>query len=268
MFMQTPLGFKLGCNPRTFDPAIPHLSAILGGKAPPPPPSSVDYLTGMPQAPNKFGMMLNNTLGDCTCAAFYHARQVWTFNSTGATQTAPDDDVELLYEKACGYKPSQGGEGPGGNEQHVLTYIHKTGAPIGPDGPPVDKILAFVEVDPRNLDDVKRTIFNSGIAYIGFNVPQNIMTDPPQKIWTVAPGDPQIVGGHAVALPGYDVDGAIVISWGALYKMTWQFFSTYVDEVYDITDASWSRSKFASDRKLSLPGGLSEAELVNQMRHL
>jgi hypothetical protein len=213
-------------------------------------------------------MMLNNTLGDCTCAAFYHARQVWTFNSTGATQTAPDDDVELLYEKACGYKPSQGGEGPGGNEQHVLTYIHKTGAPIGPDGPPVDKILAFVEVDPRNLDDVKRTIFNSGIAYIGFNVPQNIMTDPPQKIWTVAPGNPQIVGGHAVALPGYDADGAIVISWGALYKMTWQFFGRYVDEVYDITDASWSRSTFASDRKLSLPGGLSEAELVNQMRHL
>lgn len=262
--------FKLGRNPRTYDPAVPHLSAILAGKVPPPPPASVDYTTGMPQAPNNFGMMLNDTLGDCTCAAFYHARQVWTFHSTGTTQTAPDDDVELLYEDACGYKPSQGGEGPGGNEQHVLTYIHKTGAPIGPDGPPVDKLLAFVEVDPRNLDDVKRTIFNSGIAYIGFNVPANIMPpgEPPPQTWTVAPGNPQIVGGHAVALPGYDDQGAIVISWGQIYKMTWEFFSTYVDEVYDITDASWARSKFASDRKLRLPGGLSEADLVNQMRYL
>jgi hypothetical protein len=266
--MQTSPGFKLGRNPRTFDPAIPHLSAILGGKTPPPPPASVDYATGMPQAPNKFGMMLNNTLGDCTCAAFYHARQVWTFHSTGATQTAADDDVKLLYEKACGYKPSQSGEGPGGNEQHVLTYIHKTGAPIGADGPPVDKILAFVEIDPRNLDDVKRKIFNSGLVYIGFNVPANIMPpgEPPPKTWTVAAGNPQIVGGHAVALPGYDAEGAIVISWGALYKMTWEFFTKYVDEVYDITDASWSRSKFAADRKLRLPGGLSEADIVNQMR--
>ena len=118
--------------------------------------------------------MLNDTLGDCTCAAFYHARQVWTYHSTGSTQTAPDADVKLLYEKACGYKPSQGGEGPGGNEQHVLTYIQKTGAPIGPDGPPVDKILAFVEVDPRILDDVKRRIYNSGLVYIGFNVPADI----------------------------------------------------------------------------------------------
>ena len=69
-------------------------------------------------------------------------------------------------------------------------------------------------------------------------------------------------------LPGYDADGAIVISWGSLYKMTWEFFSTYVDEVYDITDASWARSKFAADRKLKLSGGLSEADLVNQMRDL
>jgi hypothetical protein len=268
--MQTSIGFKLGRNPRTFDPAIPHLSALLEGKTPPPPPASVDYTTDMPQAPDKFGMMLNNTLGDCTCAAFYHARQVWTFHSAGATQTAPDTDVELLYEDACGYKPSQGGEGPGGNEQHVLTYIHKTGAPIGPNGPPVDKILAFVEVDPRILDDVKRRIFNSGLVYIGFNVPANIMPSdgPPPKTWTVAPGNQQIVGGHAVVLPGYDADGAIVISWGALYKMTWEFFSKYVDEVYDITDAGWSRSKFASDRKLRLPAGLSEADLVNQMRYL
>ncbi|MGA2760708.1 MAG: hypothetical protein ABSF08_10365 [Candidatus Cybelea sp.] len=263
-------GFKLGRNPRTFDPGIPHLSAILAGKTLPPPPASADYASSMPQAPNNFGMMLNDTLGDCTCAAFYHARQVWTYHSTGTTQTAPDADVKLLYEKACGYKPSQGGEGPGGNEQHVLKYIQKTGAPIGPDGPPVDKILAFVEIDPRVLDDVKRRIFNSGLVYIGFNVPANIMppNQPPPQTWTVAPGNPAIVGGHAVVLPGYDADGAIVISWGSLYKMTWEFFGTYVDEVYDITDASWSRSKFAADRNLRLPGGLSEADLVNQMRYL
>ena len=82
----------------------------------------------------------------------------------------------------------------------------------------------------------------------------------------MAPGNPQIVGGHAVVLPGYDADGAIVISWGQLYKMTWQFFSTYVDEVYNISDAAWATSAFAKTRNLRLPAGLTEAELANQMR--
>jgi len=262
--------FRLGRLPRTYDPRVPHLSAILGGKKPAAPPPSVNYVKDMPQAPKRFGMMLNDKLGDCTCAAFYHARQVWTFHSSGRTQTAPNADVELLYEEACGYNPKKGGEGPGGNEQHVLTYIHKKGAPIGKDGAPVDKILGFVEVDPRVIDDVKRTIYNAGVAYIGFNVPANIMPSDgvPPQVWTVAPGRQKIVGGHAVVLAGYDAKGAILISWGQLYKMTWQFFTTYVDEVYSISDAAWSRSAFAKKKKLMLPGGLSEAELRDQMRFL
>jgi hypothetical protein len=250
---------KLGRNPRTFDPRVPHLSALLAGQSPPPPPPSVDYTQGMPA---DFGIMLNNTLGDCTCAAYYHARQVWTFHS-GKEVTEPDSDVEALYEQACGYKPTQPGEGPGGNEQHVLTFLHKTGAPIGPSGQQRDKIAAFVEIDPRNTDDVKRTIVELGLVYIGLNVPQNILPtdgDPP-AIWTVAPDKPKIVGGHAVVLPGYDPSGAIVISWGQKYTMTWEFFATYVDEVYGITDAAWTQN----GGKLA---GLTAAQLTQQMQYL
>jgi hypothetical protein len=260
--------FKLGRNPRTFDPNIPHLSTIPGAKKLPPPPASVNYTTGMPEAPNKFGTMLNDRLGDCTCAAFYHARQVWTFHSTGKTETAPNADVVLLYEKACGYK-RDGSEGPGGVEQKVLTYIFRHGAPIGNAGPPVDKILGFVEVPHTNIDDVKRTIHNCGVAYIGLNLPKNILPPgaQPPKTWTVVPGAGN-AGGHAVVLPGYDEEGAIVISWGATYKMTWDFFRTYVDEVYAITDAAWSKSAFARKHGLILPGGLSESALVQHMQAL
>src|ERR1700677_1791770 len=257
--------YKLGRNPRTFDPAIPHLSAILAGKSPPPPPPQVDYTTGMPQAPNNFGMMLNDTLGDCTCAAFYHARQVWTFHSTGATQTAPDGDVELLYEDACGYNPSQGGEGPGGNEQHVLTYIHKTGAPVGPNGQQRHKITAFAEVDVKNIDNVKRTIYDHGVAYIGFNKPQYIMPPnaPPLAVWDVEPkADNTIVGGHAVVLAGYNASGARVISWGGYYTMTWAFFAQFVDEAYAIADPDWISAKKTT------PGGLTLQQLEQAMQAL
>src|SRR5271163_2129655 len=185
---------KLGRLHRTYNPTIPHLSALVAGQTLPPPPASVDYTKGMPA---NLGMMLNDTLGDCTCAAVYHAFQVWTFNATKgkSMDTEPDSDVEKLYELACGYKPSAGGEGPGGNEQHVLKYLLNKGAPTGPTGQTTHKIDAFVEVDPRNTDDVKRTINDCGLAYIGFNVPQNIVPQgsPPPAVWQVAPGDPQIV---------------------------------------------------------------------------
>ena len=200
---------KLGRLPRSFDPRIPHFSALTAGQTLPPPPPAANYTTNMPA---QLGMMMNDTLGDCTCAAFYHAIQVWTFNATKGAKmlTEPDKDVEKLYEVACGYKPSAGGEGPGGNEQHVLKYILQKGAPFGPTGKTVHKIAAFVEVDPRNTDDVKRTINDCGVAYIGFNVPQYIVptNGQPPAVWDVQTANAKIVGGHAVVLAGYDANGA------------------------------------------------------------
>ena len=240
--------FALGRLPRTFDPGIPHLSALLGAKALlPPPPPSVDYTKDMPA---NLGVMLNDALGDCTCAAYYHARQVWTFHS-GKIVTEPDRDVEDLYIRACGYDPRKGGEGPGGIEQKVLAFLLKKGAATGPRGTLRHRISAFVEVDPRNHDDVKRTIVDCGVAYIGFNVPANIMpaNAPPPSTWSVHPGA-KIVGGHAVVLAGYDAHGARVISWGQYYTMTWDFFAAYVDEAYAIADTAW----FSRKTKKSLCG--------------
>ncbi len=255
--------FKLGRTPRGYDPRIPHMSALLAGKALPAPPPSVDFTKGMPQ---NLGMMLNDTLGDCTCAAVYHAIQVWTFNASKgkSIETEPDIDVKRLYELACGYNPNTPGEGPGGNEQHVLKYLLRKGAPLGKDGKTTNKIAAFVEVDPRITDDVKRAINNCGVAYIGFNVPASLMppnAEPP-AIWTVDPHNSKIIGGHAVVLAGYDAKGARVISWGQYYTMTWDFFATFVDEVYAIADEDW----VAATGKT--PGGLSLADLEKQMQAL
>jgi hypothetical protein len=253
---------KLGRLHRSYDPRIAHMSAITAGATLPPPPAFVDYTEGMPQS---LGMMLNDTLGDCTCAAVYHALQVWSFNAQSKQMdTEPDADVEKLYIQACGYNPRVPGEGPGGNEQKVLTYLLKKGAPVGPTGQARHRITAFVEVDPRNTDDVKRAINDCGVAYIGFNVPQNIMPQgsPPPAVWDVAPGNPAIIGGHAVVLPGYDANGVKVISWGQYYTMTWDFFAKYVDEVYAIADQTWIESKGTT------PGGLSLDELEAQMQAL
>lgn len=253
-------GRKLGRLPRAFDPRIPHMSALGATRALPPPPISADWTTKLHQP---LGLMLNDRLGDCTCAAFYHARQVWSAN-TGASQAAdPDKDVLRLYEGACGYRPADPDSDRGGVEQRVLQYLLKTGAPVG-NGRTRDRIVAFVEVDPRNIDDVKRTIADCGLAYIGFNVPASILpanAEPP-AVWTVDPANSRIIGGHAVVLPGYDPQGARVISWGEEYAMTWEFFAKFVDEVYAIVDRGWAEATGKT------PLGMTIAELEAQMQGL
>jgi hypothetical protein len=252
---------KLGRLHRTYDPRIPHMSALTAGQILQPPPAHIDYTKGMPK---KLGMMLNDRLSDCTCAAIYHALQVWTFNAGGKMETQPDADVEKLYILACGYNPRLSGEGPGGNEQHVLTYLLNTGAPIGPAGHATHRIAAFVEVDPRNTDDVRRAIVDCGVVYIGFNVPQYIMpaNAATPAVWNVETGNDAIVGGHAVVLAGYSAAGARLISWGQYYTMSWAFFAKYVDEVYAIADNTWIQKMGAT------PGGLTLAELEVQMKGL
>jgi len=210
--------------------------------------------------------MLNDRLLNCTCAAFYHALQVWSFNAAGRTSarmlTASDSYVKELYKLACGYDPEKSGEGPGGKAQLVLKYLLKHGAPVGPRRR--NKILAYIEVDPRQVEDVKRAINECGLVYVGFNVPKYL---GPQnrhlpKVWDVDPSNRRFIGGHAVVAPGYDEQMLDVISWGRFYKMTWKFFGKYVEEVYAIADHAW----IAATGKT--PGGLTLKELDTQMQAL
>lgn len=248
---------KLGRLPRARNPAIPHLSAILSGITLPPVPPAVDYSRVL--AGYSLGAMLNDKLGCCTCAAVYHAIQAWTANANPPMDTEPDGNVLALYEQACHYNPADPSTDQGGIEQDVLTYLLNTGAPIGNGWR--HKIDAFVEVDVRNQDDVKRTIADCGLAYIGFNVPSFLMQGLtyPGSDWDTQPGQDDIIGGHAVILVGYNDARLTVVSWGNLYTMTWRFFAKYVDECYGLIDPMWI------EKTGKTPFGLSEADTVAAM---
>ena len=254
--------FMLGRLPRRYDSRIPHLSALIAGRTLAPPPDAVDW-TAKLGAP--LGAMLNDQLGDCTCAAFYHARQVWSANADGAMQTDPDSDVLALYEAACGYVPGDPSTDQGGVEQTVLTYLLTTGALTG-EGTGLtrrDRIAAFVEVDPRNIDDVKRTIDDCGGIYLGLTIPAFLMAGAPPAVWDLDPsGDQTAIGGHAIYGAGYDADALKIISWGAVYGMTWRFWQQFVDECYAIADPTW----IAATGKTPL--GMALADLEAQMQAL
>lgn len=248
----------LGRLPRKRNPRVPHLSALLAGRrgALAPPPPSANYTGALSGV---LGMMGNDRLGDCTCAAVYHARQVWTANATGTTDTQPDGQAIELYELACNYNPQNPSTDQGGVEQDVLSYWMLAGAPLAAGG--VDRIAAFVEVDPSNQADVMLAINDCGVAYIGFNVPDYAMQTVGQT-WDVQAGKPNIVGGHAVVLAAYDQAGVTCITWGALQRMTWAFFEAFTDECYMVASADFLKSTGAS------PAGLDLATLEAQMEAL
>lgn len=248
--------YKMGRKARTFDPRVKRLKSWFKTASLPAPPPKADWTNGV----KDFGMMLNDQLSDCTCAAVYHARQIWTMQ-TGKEITEPDANVLKLYENSCGYDPNDPNSDQGGIEQDVLKYLLNSGIPLS-DGS-TDKILGYVEVDQTMIDEVKLTVSEFGVAYIGIEVPKNIFgkNGQPLQTWDYVSGS-KTDGGHAIVIVGYDDSGFTVISWGSLYKMTYAFFAKYCVEVYAIVDKNW----IAKTGKTPL--GLSLADLETLMKEL
>jgi hypothetical protein len=190
---------------------------------------------------------------------------VWTFNATGKLLDIPESHVRLLYQQACGYDPTQPGPGPQGCCQLVLTHLLQRGAPCGNKELQHEKIAAFVEVDPRDVLTIKHIIADCGVCYIGLRVPQSL-TQPGQPVpavWDCNPSvDNTIVGGHAAVVAGYDAETLRVISWGQVYRMTWNFFLAFVDEAYAIVHRPWL------DAERNTPGRLPPEQLAAAMKPL
>lgn len=262
---------RLGRCPRAFDPTIPHLSSLAMGAELYHPPPRVHWGLDAPK-PIEWGMMLNDRIGDCTIAAAYHAMQLWSAYGRERVLTEPDHFIDQTYRQFAGYDGTDATDN-GAVEQDVLRQWLQHGVNVQEGvsekkpGPNVSKIRFFGEVDPRNHDDVQRTINDCGAAYIGFEVPQWLMEGEIARVWDIGPhGRDRIVGGHAVILTGYErgSGGDVVydvVSWGrGDLKMTQRFFDAYVDEVYGCMHPWWV------DATGHTPLNKTQEELIALMR--
>lgn len=200
----------------------------------PAPPASCDWTKGT----TEWGMMLNDTLGDCTIAGCGHAIQVCGLNVgyTFAGETLADSVIESAYSAWDGYVPGDPSTDNGGIELDVLNDWRKSN--LG-----WHHLLGFADPAVGNLTEIKQAINLFGGVYIGFNVPQSVMDNAsdPTVPWDVN-GDNTIIGGHAVFAVGYDADTVSVISWGQVYRMTWAFWNQFVDEAHALLLATWIRN--------------------------
>jgi hypothetical protein len=214
-----------------------------------PPPPAVDWTKGI----TSWGMMLNDTLGDCTIAGAAHAVQVWSANA-GSMVTIPDPTVESYYEQWDGYVPGNPSTDSGGIELDVLNDWQKGGF-AG------NTLVAFADPKPASLVEIRQSIALYGGVYIGLSLPLTAQT---QDVWDVVPkggakAKPGSWGGHCVFVPKYDEKGFTCITWGELKTMTLAFWKKYCDEAHTLLGQDWLSAKGS-------PGGFNQAQLLADLK--
>lgn len=244
--------FKLGKKPAVHDKRTLQLANYLKIAQLPPIPASYSWATDVK---SPWGMMANDRLGDCTCAAAGHLILEWT-SDNNAPVVPTDQQIIDAYSAITGYNPQTGANDNGAVETDVLNYWRQTGI-AG------HQIGAYAALEPKNHTHVQATTWLFGGVYLGMSLPLSAQS---QTVWSVPPGGatgdgaPGSWGGHAVPVVAYDADGLTVVTWGELLTMTWSFLDTYCEESYAIISPD-----FVNGTKPS-PGGFDLASLQDDLK--
>jgi hypothetical protein len=182
-------------------------------------------------------MMANDKLGDCTAAGLAHQLQCWSLN-VPPVHNLTDDQVIQFYSATTGYDPSDPQTDQGGNELDILKQWLKTPGLLGG-----YNLTGFAPFRATVPDSIKDSIFICGGAYLGINLPKTILNQG--DLWyvpaegPVGDGAPGTLGGHAVVAVAYNSRNVVFVSWGQLFKMTYDFYSTYTEECYSLISEEW-----------------------------
>ncbi len=199
---------------------------LAPGGAPPPP--SVDF--SAKALPSIKQMYANDSLGDCVIAGKMHSVGVWTGNETGTPVVGTSAEAIASYHAICG---------PGDNGcviTTVLDTMKSKGLIVAGKRHLLDGYVSF---DWTNQLEVQTAILLFGGGSIGFDCPQAWLNAPDGGIWDVT--TTSIVGGHDVALLGYNAQGVKISTWGGTRTMTWAAFMsrTWISEAYALLAPDW-----------------------------
>jgi hypothetical protein len=216
----------------------------------PPAPPNCDYSLKVPS----WSMLGNDQYGDCTFAGAAHLSQCWADN---AGRPFVPDDRAVVAE----YLSFTGGEDTGCVELDVLKRWRVDGI-VG------HKIGAFAALDHGEREHLMQATYLFGGTYLGVAMP---LSAQDQAIWDVPPqgpigrGSPGSWGGHCVVVVAYNPTGPIIVTWGQLVQMTWEFFDTYVDEAYAILAQDFLSDANVAPNGFDLAALAADLELVGQM---
>jgi hypothetical protein len=229
----------------------------------PAPAECSDYISAVTAlVGDDWGMMGNDTVGDCTLADPCHTIMLRTANAGTMVQPSTQDALDA-YAAATGYDPSKtqpDGSNPtdqGANELDICEFMRLTGI-LG------HKNDQYGTIDAANEDHLRWCVQLFGACRIGVNLPQSAMDQfNAGQAWDDV-GDQNIIGGHDVPVVDYRGGMYYIITWAKLQPVTpkFMFNQSYVEEAHPELAFDWIRQQGTA------PNGLDLAALEADLKGL
>ena len=226
---------KLGRIPAPLPKKIKRLGDYLCSPFPPP-PRQEDHTQGV----KSWGMLGNDTYGDCTIAGLVHLRMA------DAVYAAEKETWPSTAKVVQAYLKLTGGQDDGLVLSSVLKSWQRSGI-LG------DKVVGYAPLSTLSATEVAQVIHAFVGVYAGVRIPAPAMDQfNAGQPWdlTGTAADRQIEGGHCIPILGQDAKYAYAVTWGHVQKITWRWWRTYIDEGWAVVTSELQK---ASPGLVNLP---------------
>lgn len=231
-------------------PYIPSKKDLLyrnyRGAALPPIPKSFGHQSLV----SNWGMLGNDTVGDCVIAGADHETMLWTEEGSSESSFTTANAISD-YSAITGYNPNDPNTDQGTDVRIALKYRQNTGM-IDVSGSR-HKIAAYLLLDQSNLlNELLEATYLFSAVGIGINFPASAMDQFNNgQPWSVVQGS-QIEGGHYVPVVGYDGAYIYCVTWGQVQKMSVDFLTTYCEEAWAVLSQEFINGKGVSPEGFNL----------------
>lgn len=252
---------KLGKRPYRHDPRNLQFAKYLIPEKLPKPQPHTDWSQ---KVSNPIGMHLNDSIGDCTCAAVANAIELVTANA-GRQVSIPDAHVLKMYEVIGGYIPGNPSTDNGALIGDALKYWHNTG--LKDSSGAIHKLGAYLQVDSNNVAHRELAIQLFGWVNLGVMLPataqkQNLLWQCADNL-TSSDGAPGSWGGHSVIQNDYSPTGRGVMTWNVkLWGMSVNFDRDYVDEAWTGISDDWVHNIGLAPSGFDMPQLIKDLEAL------
>lgn len=217
---------KLGKRPARINSVHLRLSTYLNTAAVLP---LIPEVFGHDNLVSEFGMLGNDTVGDCVFAGAAHETMLWN-REVGRDVEFTTDTVLAEYSKLTGYNPEDPSTDQGTDMQAAASYRRRIG--VRDTAGRRHRIGAYVALTPGDPDQLAAATYIFGAVGVGLRFPDYAMTEfESGQPWAVRYGSPQIDGGHYIPVVGRGANGNFhTVTWGRVQEMTPGFYRRYCDE--------------------------------------
>lgn len=207
------------------------------------------------KVPESAKQMFGNDRWGCCVWAMAANALILTSVHTGKMIVPTLDEVLAGYTAVTGFDRETGANDNGTAMTDAFEYLRTVGI-AG------HKILAWAQIDHRNLIHRKIGVDLFGMTLVGVQLPQNAQEQfAAGKSWEVSKKHGNILGGHAILHPGYGREGDDYWSWAKPdQKASAAWSKRFIDEEYVLITEDWIDQ--ATHRT---PGGLDLPMLLKDL---